>query len=138
MFTRRWFSANSPLQPPSSSLCHLPQHLIHPCGPSPICHDCMFEGGPPESKGMPCHLEIECCSLLIMGTSGHAFMGGFNRKNGLGFYSCSLVPTWWLILYASPMGSPLLATIFRSGSTWENSILVAWSQYHISQSPPHI
>ena len=52
----------------------------------------MFEGGPPESKGMPCHLESEYCSLLIMDTSGHGLMGGFGGKNGLGLCSFPLDP----------------------------------------------
>ena len=50
----------------------------------------MFEGGPPEPKGMPCHLIIEFCSLLIMDTSGHGLMGAFSGKNGLGLCSCPL------------------------------------------------
>jgi len=54
----------------------------------------MFEGGPLETKGMPCHLVIEYCSLLIMDTFGHGLMGGFNENNGLGLCSCPLDPFW--------------------------------------------
>ena len=70
--------------------------------------DCMFEGGPPEPKGMPCHLVIEYCSLLIMGTSGHGLMGVFDRKSGLGLCSCPLRLFWILTLNLDPMGSLLL------------------------------
>ena len=40
----------------------------------------MFEVGFPEPKGMPCHLVIEYCSLLIMDTFGHGLMGGIRQK----------------------------------------------------------
>lgn len=43
-------------------------------------------------------------------------------------------PTWWLTFYASPMGSPLFATSFRSGITWKTSILVAWSRFSTSHT----
>ena len=46
------------------------------------CHDHMFEGGPLESKGMPCHLEIEYCNLLIMDTFGHGLMGDSTERMG--------------------------------------------------------
>ena len=45
-----------------------------------IYHDHMFEGGPIEPKGMPCHFVIEYFSLLIMDTYGHGLMGGICRK----------------------------------------------------------
>ena len=48
----------------------------------------MFEGGPFEPKGMPCHLVIEYCSLLIMETYGHGLIGGFGGKNELGLCFC--------------------------------------------------
>jgi len=68
----------------------------------------MFEGGPPEPKGMPCHFVIEYCSLFIMDTSGHGLMGGFSRKNGLGLCSRPVEPFWILILDSRPVGSLLL------------------------------
>ena len=68
----------------------------------------MFEGAPPESTGMPCHLVIEYCSLLIMDTSGHGLMGGFDGKSGLALCSSPLDLFWMLTLDPSPMGSLLL------------------------------
>lgn len=68
----------------------------------------MFEGGPPEPKGMPCNLVIECCSLFIMDTFGHGLMGGFGGKGGLGLCSCPLDLFWMLNLDPSPVGSLLL------------------------------
>jgi len=82
IFSPRWSSAGSPLQRPISSLCHFLRHLRQPCGLSPICHDRMFEGGPLKSKGLPCHLEIEYCSFLIMETSKHGLMGGSAERMG--------------------------------------------------------
>ena len=87
-----------------SFLCHLNQ----PCGPSPIYHDRMFEGGPPEPKGIPCHLVIDYCSFLIMDTSRHGLNEGFGGWNGLGLFSCPLDPFWMLTLDSNPMGSLLL------------------------------
>jgi len=68
----------------------------------------MFEGGPLEPKGVPYHLVIEYCSLLIMDTDGYGLMGGFNGKNELGLCSCPLDPFWILTLDSSPVGSLLL------------------------------
>ena len=68
----------------------------------------MFEGVPPKPKGMPCHLVIEYCSLLILDTSGHGLMGEFDEKSGLGLCSCPLDLFWMLPLDPSPLGSLLL------------------------------
>ena len=68
----------------------------------------MFEGGPPKPKGMPFHLVIEYCSLLIMQSFGHALMGVCDKKSGLGLCSCPLDPFWMLTLDSSPLGSLLL------------------------------
>ena len=68
----------------------------------------MFEGGPPEPKGMPCHLVIEYCSLLIIDTFGHGLMGGFGKKNGLGLRSFPLDPFWILTLDSSLVESLFL------------------------------
>lgn len=48
-------AANNPLHPPDSSMCHFLRHLSQPRGPSPIYYECMFEGGPPDPKGMSFH-----------------------------------------------------------------------------------
>lgn len=69
-----------------------------------------------------------------MDAFGHGLVGGFLRKSGLGLYSCLLRPIWWLALYPSPVGSPLLAISFRPGTTWEILILVAWSYF----ATPHV
>lgn len=37
------------------------------------------------------HYVVGYFGLLIMVTSSHGLVGGFNRKNGLGLYSCPLV-----------------------------------------------
>ena len=84
------------------------RHLSQPCGSSPICHDRMFEGGPPKPKGMSCHLVIAYCSLLIMETFGHELMEGFSGKSGLGMCSCPLDLFGMLPLDPSPVESLLL------------------------------
>lgn len=94
--------------------------------PSPICYDHMFEDGSSNPEGMAFHYVVGCFSLLSLDIFGHGLVGVFGRKNGLGLYFCSLVPTWWLILYFSPVGSPLLTGGFRSDTTWKTPILVAW------------
>ena len=66
-------------------LCHLSQ----PCGPSPICIDRMFEGRPPESKGMSCHLVIEYWVYLSWILLGMDWWGDLAKRVGL---VCALVP----------------------------------------------
>lgn len=68
----------------------------------------MFEGGPPEPKGMPCHLVIVYCSFLIMDTYAYGLMGGFGGKNELGLCPCPLDLFWILTLHSSIVGSLLL------------------------------
>ena len=60
------------------------------------------------TKGMPCYLLIEYCSLLIMDTSGHGLMGGFSGKSGLGLCFRPLDLFWMLPLDPSLVGSLLL------------------------------
>lgn len=88
-------------------------------------------GGPSNPEGMAFHYVIGYFCLLIMDKFGHRLVGGFGRKNGLALCSCPLVqtPTWWLVFNHSLVGTPLVATTFRSGTTWEIPILVAWSRF---------
>ena len=58
----------------------------------------MFEGGPPEPKGMSCHLVIELLGLLIMATSGRGLMGEFGGKSGLSLCFCPLDLFWEVTL----------------------------------------
>lgn len=62
-----------------------------------------------------------------MDAFGHGLVWGFGRKSGLVLYSCLLCLIWWLDLYPSLVGSPLLAIRFRVGTTWKIPLLVAWS-----------
>jgi len=59
--------------------------------PHPFYHDRVFEGGPSNPEGMAFHYVIWYFCFLIMDTFGHGLVGGFDRKNGLGLYSCPLV-----------------------------------------------
>jgi len=71
--------ASTPLQPPDSSMCHFLCHLSQPCGPSPICYDHMFEGGPSDPEGMAYNCVFGYFCLLIMDTFWNGLVGGFIR-----------------------------------------------------------
>ena len=86
--------------------------MSQPSGPSLICIDRMFEGGPPESKGMSCHLVIEYWVYLSWILMDMDWWGDLVERVGLicdlvpqisfGCYSSILVP--WDLLYW-PFGS---------------------------------
>ena len=127
-------AANIPLQPPDSLMCYFSltpkPTIVWTC--SSVMIVCLKVGLP------TLKVWFSLCSWVFLLTyHGHFWTwisAGIRRKEWAWFVLLSPCQIWWLVLYPSPLGSSLLAISFRSGTTRETLILVAWPRFLTSHT----